>query len=1161
MKSNLKKYSKILCVFFSILIFLFPIDYIQAVDKEETTELKVNETVNIIVDGDISQFDSIKDLDPNAEIVRQFSIIDAFSCRVSKETLEDLRECEIKYYIEENYEKVEDKSTNLENMPINVSASLAFDEEYDNISTFDGRGKIVSVLDSGVDVSHKDLQNTPIGVKLTSDNVGSIISKNNLNGKFYSPKIPYAYNYADNNDDIIDSNKTAIDFGHGMHVIGIIAGDSDDPNSGVTGISKNAQILSMKVFSNNPKDNGSSTEGAIISAIEDSIILDADVINMSLTIPSGIEDLNRPIQRAVKAATEKGIIVIAAAGNTAYSTYPKVMTEDAGTVGSPAIVEDVIAVGSYENEFINGSAFTHNGKDIIYSKIYGDISKIKDQKIVDGGNGSPEEIPENDGVVLIHRSGLQFIDMVKSAYEKGAKAVIFYNRENDDEYVTNVGELSTDIPVIFVSYKDGIFLKENLDEIPDFSEKLVKVKNKDLGMSTFSSHGPSSDLSIKPEITAIGGKVYSLANDNNYAVMSGTSMAAPYISGITLNYLNFLDSKGIEKDPNYIKNAMMNTAEVKMSANGYPYSITQQGSGMVDFQAMINQELMVTYKNKAKVELGQIDGNIDFTLDIENLTSDDINAKVSFSDVLTIDNEKAETKVLDGALISATNSEILISSDNESLNFNLDLSNAREGYVEGYIFIETENTKVTIPYLGYHGDFKNLPIFDMNKNDPKSIFNEQGLYYMVFDKSGRRYRLENQGGEDMNPEFFSINPENNDAITNVIPKISLLRNVKDFNVYVTDNNGNIIRYIDHQDTQRKASLYEDRKFLSDELWSWKGNYYDKDRGEKVIADEGIYNYVIEATPILEGAEKQSIKFPIKIDKTPPFVKSKTMIIDSNTVELSIEAEEKGDYKTDIKHFLFLIDGKGYEEDGKKLFKLEKINGVYKKTLKLDDSLPNTFEIHIGASDYAGNMGVGTYKIMKENSNLIVKTDKLKYGIKEDIKLKFNYPEAVGYKVFYNDKLLDDTKENYTNINFSELGDKTIVVEAYDKDNNTVALNTIILNISKDLTNPEIDINASNNIDSNKFIAKIDILNKYKDSKSITYITCVYDKNMKMLNSLSSTIELEGYEKSSVTNEVFLPEGSFIIKNFVWDNFKNLNTLFEEEIINIDEDIFIEDLAA
>jgi len=68
-------------VFFSILIFLFPIDYIQADDKEETTELKVNETVNIIVYGDISQFDSIKDLDPNAEIVRQFSIIDAFSCR------------------------------------------------------------------------------------------------------------------------------------------------------------------------------------------------------------------------------------------------------------------------------------------------------------------------------------------------------------------------------------------------------------------------------------------------------------------------------------------------------------------------------------------------------------------------------------------------------------------------------------------------------------------------------------------------------------------------------------------------------------------------------------------------------------------------------------------------------------------------------------------------------------------------------------------------------------------------------------------------------------------------------------------------------------------------------------------------------------------------
>ena len=49
----------------------------------------------------------------------------------------------------------------------------------------------------------------------------------------------------------------------------------------------------------------------------------------------------------------------------------------------------------------------------------------------------------------------------------------------------------------------------------------------DEGMSYFTSWGPALNLGFKPEITAPGGKIYSLANDNKYQNMSGTSMARP----------------------------------------------------------------------------------------------------------------------------------------------------------------------------------------------------------------------------------------------------------------------------------------------------------------------------------------------------------------------------------------------------------------------------------------------------------------------------------------------------------------------------------------------------------------------------------------------------------------------------------------------------------
>lgn len=1137
------------------LVLIFPLNVSHAIDGIE--EIKPEDRLSIIVDQYQASFEEIKEIDPTAKLERRFRIIDSYSCQVSRLALEDIRDRNINYHIEQKIEKVNQDPGSLENLPYsNLGEPREVPIEIERQANYDGRGKVVAVLDSGVDVGHKDLARSPMAMELNQEKIEDLLGDYSLPGRFYTDKIPYAYNYADKNHEIKDTDTSKVDYGHGMHVIGIIASDSEDKD-GMVGISRNAQVLSMKVFSNDPYDQGLSTEGAVIQAIEDSLILGADVINMSLAIPSGIKDEAQPLQRAVKAAVEEGVTVVAASGNTSYSTFPKEMTDDPGSVGSPAIVDEAIAVASYESDFMTLSAFSHGERLIPYSTIKGDITKISGFSVIDGLDGKEDEIPENNDIVLIHRSGLEFVNMVKSAYDKGAKAVIFYNKLGDKDYITNVGTISVDIPVIFISYEDGLYLKENLNVKPNFEEQKVQLANNQVGISEFSSQGPGNDLSLKPEISAIGGKVKSLANDNKYAVMSGTSMSAPYVAGLVINYMNYLEDQGIDHSPLKIKNALMNTASVKYDDKGLPYPVTQQGAGLVDFNEVLRQKISLSYGSKAVAELKEVGENTSFNIRVDNLSGKDMDLEVSFSPVLTLNKADGSSKILEGASISTPSTSLKLGKDSGTIPVNLDLAKLGDGYIFGYIFVKAGDSISSLPYLAYKGDFKNLPVFDKNMYDPDSIFKEQGLYYKDF-KSSHLYTLLPLGGDGMKPDYISINPDDPDAITNVVPKISLLRNVRDLSLYIANSSGEIVRYIDYQESQRKANSYEGRTYLSDEFWEWKGNYYDKNLGERVSSREGNYSYVIEATPIVEGADKQTLTIPIKIDKTPPVVKSKSLIVDSNFLELIIEAEDLGEISTDIKHFLFLVNGIGYKEDGQSIFKLDEENGVYKKLIKLDPSLPEVFEIHVGVSDYAGNMGLGTFEVIKKSSSLTFTSDKNIYGINEDISLHFSHPQASSYKIFIkeNTQPILETKETSAILRLERLGDTSLVVEAYDSKGIKVGVSTKLINISSDQTKEEIETSIDTQLIDGLVVSKIDILNKFQEPRTLTYTSGIYDENNKELAIVASTINLGAYEKVSLSNEIYLPKGGIRVKNYLWDDFETMTSILDEEVfeINLDTEI-------
>jgi len=116
---------------------------------------------------------------------------------------------------------------------------------------------------------------------------------------------------------------------HGSHVAGIIAATDND--QGVVGIAPECFLIPIKVLSN----NGTGSYGFIEAGIRKAIEMGADIINMSLG--ANVQP-PRSIHNAIKDAVNKGIIVIAAAGN------------DAKAVNWPARYDEVIAVAALDEK-------------------------------------------------------------------------------------------------------------------------------------------------------------------------------------------------------------------------------------------------------------------------------------------------------------------------------------------------------------------------------------------------------------------------------------------------------------------------------------------------------------------------------------------------------------------------------------------------------------------------------------------------------------------------------------------------------------------------------------------------------------------------------------------------------------------------------------------
>lgn len=153
-----------------------------------------------------------------------------------------------------------------------------------------GRGVVVAVIDTGVDLGHPDFRGRLVpGATFMGCGMQSC-----GNGDWRSGP----------------ASRRGAAFGHGTHVAGaIVAGRNN--GAGIVGVAPLAKVMPIKTGDR----NGGTLESDLVLAIRWAVAHGADVINMSI----GFDPTSAPDMSAAAAeAVAKGVVVVASAGNRTW---------------------------------------------------------------------------------------------------------------------------------------------------------------------------------------------------------------------------------------------------------------------------------------------------------------------------------------------------------------------------------------------------------------------------------------------------------------------------------------------------------------------------------------------------------------------------------------------------------------------------------------------------------------------------------------------------------------------------------------------------------------------------------------------------------------------------------------------------------------------------
>ena len=638
---------------------------------------------------------------------------------------------------------------------------------------YTGKGTIVAVLDTGCDYAHSAFTtHTVADPKYNRDDIEALLSQTVASqwtqglearevyyGNLTGNKIAYGYDYADKDPDIMPFENS-----HGTHVAGIIAGKDDV----ITGVAIDAQLAIMKVFSDY-KDGAE--DGDIIAALEDCVVLGVDAINMSLGSSCGFsyessaeEIYKNELYGRVETA---GISLVVAASNDYSSGFGgadgntnKTGNPDSATVGSPATYSASLAVASVSGKKEN--YMLANGEHVVFFiKSFSTSAEEYDffamMNIKAGEKKTYEYVTVpgfglainyagldvKDKIALVQRGDITFEEKVQFAQEAGAAAVIIYNNVYGDITMT-IGNHAK-IPAVSIGKDEGEMLAARESGTLEFD--LANLAGP--FMSGFSSWGPTPDLKLKPEITAHGGNINSAVVGGEYDELSGTSMAAPNMCGISVLIRQYVNEKypemSVVEARDLVNRLCMSTATIALDRKGNPYSPRKQGAGLADLRKATTTAayLLVDGIGKTKLELGddpQRTGVYEMKIKLVNISDAAVSYRLGNITMTESISTSDPEYVAEIAYLLSNSSEYAVeggkledgvvtvsANETATISVKITLSDADKSYidstfengmfVEGFLTfdnLDANGVDLNAPFLAFYGNWGDAPIFDLD---------------------------------------------------------------------------------------------------------------------------------------------------------------------------------------------------------------------------------------------------------------------------------------------------------------------------------------------------------------------------------------------------------------------------------------------------------------
>jgi minor extracellular serine protease Vpr len=457
-----------------------------------------------------------------------------------------------------------------------------------------GAGIKIGILDTGVSPDHAAFQdsalNVPAGYPLASKPANLALTNN---------KIIVARSY----EDIYQ--ETAPDdardrFGHGTMVAMCAAGVTNKgPYATITGVAPGAWIGGYKIV---PGNSGSASDDVIVKAMDDAVADGMDVINLSfgspfnfLPAPDSLEGV------AVDRLTRFGIVFVTSAGNSGSLS----------SIGSYASTPSAISVGAIQNDrFLAGSVSVAGGAPYRANPAIGSSDNasisgpLLDITSLDPTGLACSALPAGSAtgqIPLISRGACTFESKLNNAQAAGAIGAIIYAAASAPAIFAASAGAAT-LPLVTVSHADGLAIQASIDANPASSNMATIVFN---GISypesfnqlaSFTSQGPNYDLSIKPDLAAVGTNLYmatqsadptgELYSKSGYLTANGTSFSSPLVTGAVAVVRGYRPGLTVDQYRSLIING---ASPFFRHSDGWVERVQRTGAGILNLEnALVN---------------------------------------------------------------------------------------------------------------------------------------------------------------------------------------------------------------------------------------------------------------------------------------------------------------------------------------------------------------------------------------------------------------------------------------------------------------------------------------------------------------------------------------------------------------------------------------------